>query len=185
MSSLLRKGLFVLVVAGLLPLVPLGAGGTAFAGPTGNAFGGGARSAALVGEADLAHHGQVVYGHGRLAMQLRTWNHGPQDLTSGAVRVSFSAPVELADGKLPRGCARSAPAALVCETGPLRAGSLTARTLGFDLRVGRAPDEVVVEVRTERMAVAEQGVRGPAQDLNPGNDRQRVVAPDTGDVYYF
>ncbi|MGW7411539.1 hypothetical protein [Streptomyces sp. NPDC054863] len=161
MSSLLRKGLLVLV-AGLLPL---GVGGVALAEE---------------GEADLGHHGQVVYQGGRLAMQLRTWNHGPVSLDSGAVRVSFSAPVK---GRIPRACVRRAPAVLVCETGALRAGAAGARRIGFDLRVSGAPVEVVVEVRTVRMGPAETSLA--TRDLNPANDRVRVLAPDTGDVYYF
>ncbi|MEU8889062.1 hypothetical protein [Streptomyces sp. NPDC048442] len=161
MSSLLRKALLVLVAG----LFPLGAGGVAFADE---------------GEADLGHHGQVVYQAGRLVMELRTWNHGPVSLDSGAVRVSFSAPVE---GKIPRECVRRAPTVLVCETGALRAGAASARRLGFDLRVSGSPVEVVVEVRTVRMGSAQPGLT--TRDLNPGNDRRRVLAPDTGDAYYF
>ncbi|WP_433546277.1 hypothetical protein ACQPZG_15065 [Streptomyces sp. CA-294286] len=159
MTSLLRKGLLVLVAVLLCPV------GVAFADD---------------GEADLGHHGYVVYEGGRLTMQLRSWNHGPDSLASGAVRVSFSAPVE---GRFPRGRVRTGPAAVVCETGELRAGAAGGRVLDFGLRVKGAPAEVVVEVRTVRTGSAEPGMR--VRDANPGNDRQRVLAPATGDVYYF
>lgn len=160
------KGLLVLLAAGLLPA------GTAVAGPGPGD-----------GEADLGHHGQVVYENGRLGMRLRTWNHGPGSLASGAVRVSFSAPVRPVGGELPGVCRRLAPAVLVCETGELRAGASRARTLALDLTVAGAPAEVVVEVRTQRMGATELNLG--TRDLNPGNDRRRVLAPATGDVYYF
>ncbi|MCX5205025.1 hypothetical protein OG897_26655 [Streptomyces sp. NBC_00237] len=131
-------------------------------------------------EADLGHHGQAVYEGGRLDVRLRTWNHGPVSLDSAAVRVSFSVPVT---GTLPPACIRQAPSALVCETGALPAGSVGARPLALALRVGGAPDEVVVEVRTVRMGAAD--VSSGTRDLNPDNDRRRVLALDTGDPYYF
>lgn len=132
-------------------------------------------------EADLAHHGRIVYAEdGRLTMRLRTWNHGPVSLDSAAVRVSFSAPVH---GELPPECRRSGTSVLVCETGPLRAGSMNPHPLDFTLRVTGTPAEALVEVRTVRMGSAE--LRPVTRDLNPSNDRQQILAPATGDTYYF
>jgi hypothetical protein len=159
MSSLLRKGLLAL---GAVALLPAGA------------------AVAADAEADLGHHGHVVYQDGRLTMQLRSWNHGPAGLASAAVRVSFSAPVA---GRIPADCRRTARTSLLCETGELRAGAAGGRVLDFDLRVAGAPAEAVVEVRTVRTGSAGSG--GRTRDLNPENDRRRVLAPATGDVYYF
>ncbi|MFD3516610.1 hypothetical protein [Streptomyces sp. NPDC058657] len=132
-------------------------------------------------EVDLAHHGSVVYTEdGRLTMRLHTWNHGPVSLESAAVRVSFSAPVQ---GRAPAACRRASSSALVCETGPLRAGSTRSRTLDLGLRVAGAPAEVLAEVRTVRLGSV--GIRPVSRDLNPANDSLRVLAPATGDTYYF
>ncbi|MFI5807863.1 hypothetical protein [Streptomyces sp. NPDC051561] len=159
-ERLLRVGLLVLLVVGVA--VP-------------------GAAAAEEPETDLGHHGEVVYEKGgRLALRMRTWNHGPVSLDSAAVRVSFSAPVE---GSFPAACRRAGAAVLVCETGALRAGAVSPRPLSFDLRVAGTPAETVVEVRTVRLGAGE--VRPVTRDLNPDNDRQRVLAPATGDTYYF
>ncbi|MFF0746484.1 hypothetical protein ACFYVL_39430 [Streptomyces sp. NPDC004111] len=177
MSSQLRKGLPALALA-LVPLTPL----TATAAPTQPPPLHTPTPLSSEGpEADLAHHGRIVYTEdGRLTVRLRTWNHGPVSLDSAAVRVSFSHPVV---GGLPDTCRRSGAAVVVCETGPLRAGSTTPHPLDLTLRVPGSPAETVMDIRTVRMGSAE--LRPVTRDLNPDNDRQRVLAPATGDPYYF
>ncbi|CAM5248897.1 hypothetical protein GCM10010329_08420 [Streptomyces spiroverticillatus] len=156
----------LLVAAGLLTGGGVAVADEGEAGP--------GRGVADEGEADLAHHGRVVYEDGRLALHLRTWNHGPASLAAGAVQLSFSTPVA---GPLPGTCVRRAPAILLCETGPLRAGAPAPGSLELALRVPGAPDELWLDIQTARP--------GTTRDLNPANDHQRVLALATGDPYYF
>ncbi|MFJ2744480.1 hypothetical protein ACIO3O_33055 [Streptomyces sp. NPDC087440] len=126
-------------------------------------------------ESDLAHHGRVVYeDDGRLDLHLRTWNHGPASLASGTVQLTFSTAVT---GPLPTACARRTPTVLLCETGPLRAGTPSPTPLHLTLRVPNTPDELWLDIQTARPTAT--------RDLNPANDHQHVLALSTGDPYYF
>jgi hypothetical protein len=130
---------------------------------------------ALVPEADLAYHGSVTVAAGLVDLRLTPQNHGPSAVEDATVRLRWSAP--LADAqRLPGDCARSGEQVVVCRTGPLAADGLGDR-IRLKVRLRGAPSEVLLEIDTVW--------GGGAVDRNHGNDRQRVLALDTGDSYVF
>ncbi|KPI06844.1 hypothetical protein OK074_4025 [Actinobacteria bacterium OK074] len=135
-------------------------------------------AAVTVPEADLAYHGSVAMADGRVDLRLTPQNHGPADVPDATVRLRWSVP--LADRQdaraLPVDCARADERTVLCRTGPLPAGTLGER-LRLRLRLKGAPDGVTLGIDTVW--------GGGAVDRNHGNDRQRVLALDTGDVYFF
>ncbi|WP_371330207.1 hypothetical protein [Streptomyces sp. TP-A0356] len=131
---------------------------------------------AAVPEADLAYHGYVTMGGGHVDVRMVPQNHGPSAVTDATVRLRWSLP--LADvQRLPRGCTRYDTSTVLCGTGPLAAGGVGRE---IRLRVGLAgssTEEVTLEIDT---------LWGSGSvDRNPGNDREQVLALDTGDQYYF
>jgi len=132
-------------------------------------------AAAAAPEADLAYHGYVTVNAGRVDVRFTPQNHGPSDVTDATVRLRWSVP--LADRQqLPADCVRSGTRAVLCRT-----GALAADTLGEQMRLGvrltGAPTEVTLTFDTVW--------GGGAVDRNHGNDRQQVLALDTGDRYFF
>ncbi|MET8228598.1 hypothetical protein [Streptomyces sp. NPDC005301] len=147
---------------GALPVVG-GAGGSAAAAVRG------------VPEADLAYHGYVEMAGGRVDVRMTPRNHGPADVEDATVRLRWSVP--LTDRQvLPEGCARAGGRAVVCRT-----GALAADGVGEEIRLGvllkGAPTEVTMVIDTVWS--------GGAVDRNHQNDRQQVLALDTGDSYVF
>jgi hypothetical protein len=126
-------------------------------------------------EADLAYHGYVSMAGGRVEVRLTPQNHGPSGVADATVRLRWSVP--LADRqRLPGGCARSQARAVVCRTGPLPADGW-GETITLAVRLKGAPSEMKLEIDTVW--------GGGAVDRNHRNDRQRVLALDTGDTYVF
>ncbi|MGW6705700.1 hypothetical protein ACWGDE_12540 [Streptomyces sp. NPDC054956] len=168
------------VVAGLLVLLGgtgsvggiggiAGAGGLAGTGGVGNAYAAGGP------EADVAYHGRVALGQGRLRILLVPENEGPAALANATVRLRLSA--DLADRQeLAGGCARAGLREVVCETGalPLRGRG---RHIGLVLELKERPAEVVVRVDT--------WWNGGATDRDLTNNEHVVLALDTGDTYAF
>jgi hypothetical protein len=130
---------------------------------------------ALGPEADLAYHGYVSMAAGSVRVVLTPQNHGPNAVADATVRLRWSAPIEDRQS-LPGGCARSGEQAVVCRTGALGAGDL-GEEIKLEVRLLGAPSEVTMEIDTVW--------GGGAVDRNPANDRQRVLALDTGDSYVF
>lgn len=127
-------------------------------------------------ESDVAHHGYVHCGEGRIRVAFTTSNHGPSDLEDVTVRLSLSV-VPAGVTRLPRGCLRAGEQELLCSTGPLRSEGL-GRKFGLELRTGaESPHEFVLTVGT--------AWNGGASDRNPHNNDHRVLVPATGDRYVF
>ncbi|MEU8978830.1 hypothetical protein [Streptomyces sp. NPDC048309] len=131
--------------------------------------------AVLAPEADLAYHGRVSMTRGIVDVRLIPQNHGPSAVKDATVRLSWSAALTDAQ-RLPGACARVGARAVVCRTGALAADGLGA-AIGLTVRLRGVPSEVAMEIETVWS--------GGAADRNHGNDRQRVLALDTGDSYVF
>ncbi|MFI6490516.1 hypothetical protein [Streptomyces sp. NPDC050564] len=130
---------------------------------------------ALAPEADLAYHGYVSLAAGTVDVRFTPQNHGPTAVSDATVRLRWSAP--LADVQwLPKQCARSGERTVVCRTGALAADGL-GEEIGVTVRLVGVPSEVTLEIDTVW--------GGGAVDRNHANDRQRVLALDTGDSYLF
>ncbi|MFF4970303.1 hypothetical protein [Streptomyces sp. NPDC001083] len=130
---------------------------------------------ALAPEADLAYHGSVAMAAGRFDLRLVPQNHGPNEVSGATVRLRWSAP--LADRqRLPGGCVRSDVRTVVCRTGELPADGLGA-PIALTVRLRGVPTEAALTIDTVW--------GGGAVDRNHANDRQRVLALDTGDSYAF
>ena len=128
-----------------------------------------------VPEADLAHHGYVSMADGRVEVRLVPRNHGPSDVADATVRLRWSVP--LADRqRLPVGCVRSQARSVVCRTGPL-AADWVGEPIGLWVRLKGTPSEMTLVIDTVWS--------GRTVDRNRQNDRQRVLALDTGDLYAF
>jgi hypothetical protein len=131
---------------------------------------------AAVAEADLSYHGYVAMGRGEVNVRLTPSNHGPSAVEDATVRLHWSRP--LADQqRLPQECARYDASTVLCRTGAVAANGVGKE---IHLRV-RLADTTTHEVRME----IESQWGGGAVDRNPGNDRQQVLALDTGDRYTF
>ncbi|MGW6567889.1 hypothetical protein [Streptomyces sp. NPDC054975] len=155
--SALRKGLLGAVLAAVL-VVGTGAG-----------------ARAVGAEADLAHHGHLSLWEGRVGVWLVSENHGPSDVVQATVRLAFSEP--MAGGQeLPPSCLWGSDRVVVCRTGELRAAGAV-EELALDLRTAASPDEVTVDIST----IWTDGTA----DVNPRNDRHRVLVLATGDPYVF
>jgi hypothetical protein len=130
---------------------------------------------ALAPEADLAYHGYLSMGAGNVDVRFIPQNHGPTAVPDATVRLRWSAP--LADvQQLPERCARAGERAVVCRTGALAADGL-GEEIGVTVRMVGMPSEVTLDIDTVW--------GGGAVDRNHANDRQRVLALDTGDSYAF
>ncbi|MEW2166698.1 hypothetical protein AB0912_27410 [Streptomyces sp. NPDC007084] len=128
-----------------------------------------------VPEADLAYHGVVSMAAGRVDLRMTPRNHGPDPVEDATVRLRWSA--ALGDSqRLPEGCARSGERELVCRTGALPADG-AGEEIRLTVRLREVASEVTVELETVW--------GGGSVDRNHANDRQRVLALDTGDVYAF
>ncbi|MFF8847116.1 hypothetical protein ACF08N_31120 [Streptomyces sp. NPDC015127] len=164
--SAMRRALSA-AAAALVLVVGSGAGARAGAdmGPGG----------AVAPEADVAHHGHVSFGDGRLGISFLTRNHGPSGLEDATVRVEFSLrPV--GELRLPDRCLWAGERVVLCATGQLRADGVGRKT-SIRLRTAGDPAEAVVTIDTVW--------NGGATDRNPANNAHRVVAPATGDPYAF
>lgn len=126
-------------------------------------------------EADVAHHGHVSLWGGRLVLRLSTGNHGPSDLSGATARLAFSEPLAVGQ-KLPAACVWGGNQVVYCQAGPLRADGRDSEFL-LDLRTLGDPAEVSVDIATVW--------NGGADDLNPDNDKHRVLVPATGDLYMY
>jgi hypothetical protein len=152
-------------VVGLSAVAVLGAGPAVADGPE-------PRS---VPEVDLAYHGQVTMSRGRVETWLIPQNHGPSAVTDATVRLRWSAPV--ADTRwLPPMCVRAGARTVLCRTGALPADSRGGR-IRVPVQLAGAPSEVTVRIDTMWS--------GGSADHNPQNSTHKVLALDTGDVYYF
>lgn len=139
-------------------------------------LGAGPARAAGAPEADLSYHGYAALDGGRAEVRITPRNHGPSDVEDVTVRLRWSVPLDEWTRSLPAGCARTGPREVVCRTGRLAADETGERiTLRVWLR-GR-PSEVTLRIDTVW--------GGGALDRNRGNDRQRVLVLDTGDLYSF
>ncbi|MEN8655836.1 hypothetical protein ABCR94_36000 [Streptomyces sp. 21So2-11] len=140
-----------------------------------------AGGAGIAPEADVAYHGHVMVREGRLGVRLVVANHGPSGVADATVRLRFSVPLAGAQ-VLPSGCLRAGPDEVLCGAGELRAGAGTGRSLkgrGLDLALRVAVHTVEVTVRIDT------AWNGGASDRNPQNNEHRVLAPATGDRYFF
>ncbi|WP_369248326.1 hypothetical protein [Streptomyces sp. R41] len=156
----MRMGMRVLCAMGASVCVAVGAASPGFA---------------LAPEADLAYHGYVSMAAGSVDVRFTPQNHGPTAVPDATVRLRWSAP--LADvQRLPGQCARAGERAVVCRTGALAADGL-GEEIGVTVRLVGVPSEVTLEIDTVWS--------GGAVDRNHANDRQRVLALDTGDSYVF
>ncbi|MFG2312712.1 hypothetical protein ACGFS9_29180 [Streptomyces sp. NPDC048566] len=156
--------MWMLTAVGLLGSGAVLAGGVA----------GGAADAG-VPEADLAYHGTVAMAAGRIDVRLTPRNHGPDAVDDATVRLRWSAPLGGAQD-LPAGCARAGEQVVVCRTGPLPADG-TGEEIRLTVRLRDAASEVTLGLDTVW--------GGGSVDRNHANDRQQVLALDTGDVYAF
>lgn len=154
------------------------AGALGAAGMVGMSVWAGAAAPAVAApsEADLAYHGVVAMTAGQVDVLLTPQNHGPADVLDATVRLRWSRPLAQHQ-RLPEGCARYNAATVLCDTGPLAAGSAGRQ---IHLRVGLA-DASADEVRLQIDTLWDGG----AADREPRNDRRRVLALDTGDEYSF
>jgi hypothetical protein len=126
-------------------------------------------------EADVAYHGYVAMAGGQVDVRLSPQNHGPSDVADTTVRLHWSLP--LADRQLlPGGCARFDMNTVLCETGPLPANGV-GREIRLRVGLAGAPTEVRLTIETLW--------DGGSVDRNHANDRQQVLALDTGDEYAF
>ncbi|WP_406373753.1 hypothetical protein OG788_25895 [Streptomyces sp. NBC_00647] len=138
--------------------------------------GGGPAAGAVVGpEADLAYHGYVTVAGGRVDVRLTPRNHGPNPVGDATVRLRWSAPLHDVQ-RLPARCARAGERTVVCRTGALPADGL-GEEIRVRVRLRGVPSEVSMAVDTVW--------GGGSVDRNHANDRQRVLALDTGDSYAF
>ncbi|MFB8272664.1 hypothetical protein ACFC96_39610 [Streptomyces sp. NPDC055955] len=128
-----------------------------------------------VPEVDLAYHGQVAMSGGRVETWLVPQNHGPSPVAGATLRLRWSVPVKAMRG-LPPMCVRADTQTVLCGTGALPADS-RGRRIRVSARLAGAPSEVTVRIDTLWSA-------GTA-DHNPQNSTHKVLALDTGDVYYF
>jgi len=154
--------------AGACAVLAMGAGAALVAGAASPAV-------ALEPEADLAYHGAVSMDAGRVDLRLTPQNHGPSAVADATVRLRWSRPLAVRQ-QLPEGCARSGVRTVVCRT-----GALAADGLGEEIRVRvwlrEVPSEVTLTIDTLWS--------GGVVDRNHANDRQQVLALDTGDSYVF
>ncbi|MER6688793.1 hypothetical protein [Streptomyces minutiscleroticus] len=135
------------------------------------------RSGTARAEADVAYHGSVVVRDGRVRVRVMPRNHGPDPLAGATLRLRWSE--ALADRqRLPDDCVRTGGRTVLCGTGALAANGVPGRRVDVTVRLRGEPSEVTVECDTVWRA-------GAALDRNPRNDRQRVLALDTGDTYVF
>ncbi|MDJ0465608.1 hypothetical protein [Streptomyces sp. H27-C3] len=150
----------------------------AVVGVAGVSSGAGARAGGggIAPEADVAYHGHVTVREGRLGVWLVVANHGPSGVADATVRLRFSVPLAGAQA-LPSGCLRTGPDEVLCGAGMLRAGGGAGRGLDLALRVPVRTVEVTARIDT--------AWNGGASDRNPQNNEHRVLAPATGDRYFF
>ncbi|MER6125413.1 hypothetical protein ABT173_22835 [Streptomyces sp. NPDC001795] len=129
-------------------------------------------------EADLAYHGFVAMGRGEVNVRLTPSNHGPSDIEDATVRLHWSKPLANQQQQpLSEGCARYDASTVLCRTGSIAAGG-AGKEIHVRVRLANtSTDEVRLEI--------ESLWGGGAVDRNPGNDRQQVLALDTGDRYNF
>ncbi|MET7697017.1 hypothetical protein [Streptomyces sp. NPDC005485] len=132
-------------------------------------------AAALDPEADLAYHGAVSMDAGQVDLRLTPQNHGPSAVADATVRLRWSRPLAVRQ-ELPQGCARSGVRTVVCRTGALAADGL-GEEIRLRVRLREVPSEVTLRIDTLWS--------GGAVDRNHVNDRQQVLALDTGDSYVF
>ncbi|GGN85301.1 hypothetical protein GCM10011579_076140 [Streptomyces albiflavescens] len=126
-------------------------------------------------EADLAYHGYVSVAAGSVDVRFTPQNHGPTAVSDATVRLRWSVPLAAAQ-RLPEQCARAGERAVVCRTGALAADGL-GEEIGVTVRLVGVPSEVTLQIDTVWS--------GGAVDRNHANDRQRVLALETGDAYVF
>ncbi|GAA3374034.1 hypothetical protein GCM10020367_36320 [Streptomyces sannanensis] len=137
--------------------------------------GAGPASGAIAPDADVAYGGHVSLSAGRIAVWLRSVNHGPSSLANATVRLQFSEP--LADGReLSQGCLRSGQHEVLCQTGALPVMG-EGQPVALDLWTRGQPAEVTVRIDT--------AWNGGATDRNPLNNELEVLVPATGDPYFI
>ncbi|MEV2234557.1 hypothetical protein AB0H69_39160 [Streptomyces phaeochromogenes] len=130
---------------------------------------------AVAPEADLAYHGHLSMTGGRVDLRMTPQNHGPSGIVEATVRLRWSVPLADEQG-LPAGCARTELRTVMCRTGALPADGW-GETITMAVRLRGAPSEVTLGIDTVW--------GGGAVDRNHHNDRQEVLALDTGDTYVF
>ncbi|MFI6198278.1 hypothetical protein ACIBCS_24260 [Streptomyces phaeochromogenes] len=130
---------------------------------------------AVAPEADLAYHGHLSMTGGRVDLRMTPQNHGPSGIVEATVRLRWSVPLADEQG-LPAGCARTEVRTVMCRTGALPADGW-GETITMAVRLRGAPSEVTLGIDTVW--------GGGAVDRNHHNDRQEVLALDTGDTYVF
>ncbi|MEU9882872.1 hypothetical protein [Streptomyces phaeochromogenes] len=130
---------------------------------------------AVAPEADLAYHGHLSMTGGRVDLRMTPQNHGPSGVAEATVRLRWSVPLADEQG-LPAGCARTEVRTVMCRTGALPADGW-GETITMAVRLRGAPSEVTLGIDTVW--------GGGAVDRNHHNDRQEVLALDTGDTYVF
>lgn len=135
-----------------------------------------AAPAAPTPEADLAYHGRVTVTAGRADVRLVARNHGPSPVDDATVRLRWSAPLA-GRQSLPHRCVRPDAWTVVCSTGALAADGPGAE-IALRVRLEGSPSEVLLDIGTAWNS-------GGAVDRNHDNDRQHVLALDTGDTYRF
>jgi hypothetical protein len=126
-------------------------------------------------EADLAYHGSVDMVAGQVDVRFTPHNEGPGAVPQSVVRIRWSEALE--DGQtLPANCAPEGDRAVRCRVGPLGANEI-GEPIVLRVRLREVPSEVLVEFDP----VGSGGV----VDETRAAERQRVLALDTGDTYYF
>ncbi|MET7926374.1 hypothetical protein ABZT43_20630 [Streptomyces sp. NPDC005349] len=112
---------------------------------------------------------------GRVETRLIPQNHGPSSVADATLRLRWSAPLMAMRG-LPPMCVRADTQTVLCRTGALPADG-RGRRIRVSARLAGAPSEVTVRIDTMWS--------GGSADHNPQNNTHKVLALDTGDVYYF
>ena len=130
---------------------------------------------AAVPQTALAYHGYVTLASGRADVWLTPRNEGAAPVAGASVRLHWSRALA-GTQQLPKGCAVSDPSTVVCGTGPLVAGGV-GREIRLGVGLAGAPSEVRLEIDTLW--------NGGGLDRTPSEDRQQVLALDTGDTYAF
>ncbi|GAA4066236.1 hypothetical protein [Streptomyces shaanxiensis] len=145
------------------------------------AVGGVAPEAGAVGGAEegLAYHGSVLLSAGLADVRFAPHRPKPDAAADAEVTVRLRWSVPLADlQELPRGCVRAESRVLMCRVGAPDADGV-GQWVELRVRLQGAPSEVLVDFDTLQSGQQAGGQTGEQ------SGRQRVLALDTGDTYYF
>ncbi|AZQ40613.1 hypothetical protein EJ357_26615 [Streptomyces cyaneochromogenes] len=138
-------------------------------------------------EEGLAYHGSVLLSGGLADVRFAPHRSKPDAAAGAKVTVRLRWSVPLADRQaLPRGCVRAEPRVLMCRIGAPDADGV-GQQVGLRVRLQGAPSEVLVDFDTLQSGGQADDQTGGQSGEQGGEQtgRQRVLALDTGDTYYF